>query len=49
VHNEQLRDFYCLANNIRMIKLRTMEWGGSVARVGQNRNDYRVLVGKLES
>jgi hypothetical protein len=31
---------------IRMIKSRSMRWTGHVARMGENRNAYRILVGK---
>jgi hypothetical protein len=31
-----------------MIKSRTMRWAGHVARMGETRNAYRVLVGKRE-
>jgi hypothetical protein len=29
-----------------MIKTRRMRWAGNVARMGENRNAYRILVGK---
>jgi hypothetical protein len=35
-------------NNIRQIKSRRMRWAGHVARMGEGRNVYKVLVGKLE-
>jgi hypothetical protein len=31
---------------VRVIKLRRMRWEGHVARVGERRDVYRVLVGK---
>jgi hypothetical protein len=31
-----------------MINSRRMRWTGHVARIGENRNAYRILVGKLE-
>jgi hypothetical protein len=31
-----------------MIKPRRMRWAGHVARVGDKRNMYRILMGKLE-
>jgi hypothetical protein len=31
-----------------MIKSRRMRWAGRVARMGEKRNAYRILVGKLE-
>jgi hypothetical protein len=33
---------------IRIIKSRRMRWKGHVARMGENRNAYRLLVGKPE-
>jgi hypothetical protein len=33
---------------IRIIKSRRMRWAGHVARVGEKRNAYRLLVGKPE-
>jgi hypothetical protein len=33
---------------IRMIKSRRMKWAGHVARMGEMRNAYRILVGKPE-
>jgi hypothetical protein len=33
---------------IRMIKSRRMGWAGHVAQIGEKRNAYRILVGKLE-
>jgi hypothetical protein len=30
-----------------MIKSRRMRWAGHVARMGETRNAYRILVGKL--
>jgi hypothetical protein len=31
-----------------MIKSRKMRWAGHVARMGEQRNEYRILVGKPE-
>jgi hypothetical protein len=33
---------------MRVIKLRIMRWAGHVARMGERRGAYRVLVGKPE-
>jgi hypothetical protein len=33
---------------IRIIKSRRMRWAGHVARMGENRNAYKLLVGKPE-
>ena len=43
--------FYSLhvsANIVRVIKSRRMRWAGHVARMGEERGVYRVLVGKPE-
>jgi hypothetical protein len=48
LHNEELRDLYSLPNIIRIIKSRRMTWAGHVARMGEKRNVYRLLVGKPE-
>jgi len=48
LHNEQLNDFYSSPNIVRVIKSRIMRWAGHVARMGEERVVYRVLVGKLE-
>ena len=47
LHNEELNDLYSLLNIVRVIKLRT-RWAGYVARMGERRGVYRVLVGKSE-
>ena len=48
LHNEELNDLYCSPNIVREIKSRRMGWAGHVARIGEDRGVYRVLVGKLE-
>jgi hypothetical protein len=48
LHNEELHNFYSSPNIIRMIKSRRMRWAGHVARMGADRNTYRILVGKPE-
>ena len=48
LHNEELNDLYCSPNIVRVIKSRRMRWAGHVARMGEERGAYRVLVGKLE-
>jgi len=47
LHNE-LRDLYSLPNIVRVVKLRRMRWAGHVARMGEGKGVYRVLVGKPE-
>jgi hypothetical protein len=48
LHNEELRDLYSSPSVIRIIKSRMMRWTGHVARMGEKRNAYRLLVGKLK-
>jgi len=48
LHNEELNDLYCPPNIVRLIKSRRMRWAGHVARMGEWRDVYRVLVGKPE-
>ena len=48
LHNEELNDLYCSPNIVRVIKWRRMRWAGHVARMGEERVVYRVLVGKPE-
>jgi hypothetical protein len=48
LHNEELRDLYSLPSIIRIIKSTRMRWVGLVARRGEKRNVYRLLVGKPE-
>ena len=46
MHNEELNDLYFSPNIVRVIKSRRMRWAEHVARVGEERGLYRVLVGK---
>ena len=48
LHKEELNDLYCSPNIVRVIKSRRMRWAGHVARMGEERGVYRVLVGKPE-
>jgi hypothetical protein len=48
LHNEELHILYSSPNIIRQIKSRIMRWAGHVARMGEERNVYRVLMGKPE-
>jgi hypothetical protein len=48
LHNEELRNLYSSISIIRIIKSRRMRWAGHVARMGEKRNEYRLLVGKSE-
>jgi hypothetical protein len=44
LHNEEHRDLYSSPSIIRIIKSRRMRWAVHVARVGEKRNAYRLLV-----
>jgi len=46
IHNEELNDLYSSPNIVRVTKSRRMEWAVQVARMGEMRGVYRVLVGK---
>ena len=48
LHNEELNDLYFSPNIIREIKSRRMRLAGHVARMGDRRGVYRVLVVKPE-
>jgi hypothetical protein len=46
LHNKELHNLYFSPNIIRMIKSRRMRWAGHVARMGETRTAYSILVGK---
>ena len=46
LHNEALNNLYSSPNIVRVIKSRRMRWAGHVARMGEGRGVYRVLVGE---
>ena len=46
LHKEELQGLYCLTNTVRVVKSRRNKWDGNVARIGDSRDEYRVLVGK---
>jgi hypothetical protein len=46
LHNEELHNFYSSPSIIRIITSRRLRWLGHVARMGEKRNVYRLLVGK---
>jgi len=48
LRNEELNDLYSSHNIVRVIESRRMRWAGHVARMGEKRGVYRVLVGKPE-
>jgi hypothetical protein len=46
MHSGELHNLYSSPDIVRQIKSRGMRWAGHVARMGEGRNVYRVLVGK---
>jgi hypothetical protein len=45
---EELNDVYPSPNIVRVIKSRRMMWAENVARMGERRGAYRVMVGNLK-
>jgi hypothetical protein len=48
LHSEELHNLYSSPDIIRQIKSRRMRWAEHVARMGEERKVYKVLVGKPE-
>jgi hypothetical protein len=48
LHNEELHNLYSSPDIIRQVKSRRMRWAVHVARSGEERKVYMVLVGKPE-
>jgi hypothetical protein len=48
LHNEELNYLYYSPSIVRVIKSRRMRWAEHVARMGEKRGVYGVLVGKPE-
>ena len=46
LYNKELNDMYCSPNIVWLIKLRKMRWAGHLARMGERKGVYRVLVEK---
>jgi hypothetical protein len=46
LHNDELQSLYSSQNIVRVIKSRRMRWAGHVARMGEGRGVYGVLVGR---
>jgi hypothetical protein len=44
--HEELHTLYSSPSIIRVIKSRRMRWAGQIARMGEKRNAYGILVGK---
>jgi hypothetical protein len=48
LHSEELHNLYSSPDIIRQVKSRRMRWAGHVARMGEERKAYKVLVRKPE-
>jgi hypothetical protein len=48
LHNEELGNLYSSTNIIKQIKSKRMRWTGHVARMREDRQVYKVLVGRSE-
>jgi hypothetical protein len=48
LYNDELHDLYYSPNSVRMIYSRRRRWAEHVARMGEGRGVYRVLVGRPE-
>jgi hypothetical protein len=46
LHNEELHNLYSSPDIIRQVKSRRMRWAGHIARMGEERGVYRMLVVK---
>jgi hypothetical protein len=46
LHNDELRSLYSSPNIVRVIKSRRMRWVEHVARMGDERGVYKVMVGR---
>jgi hypothetical protein len=48
LHSEELHSLYSSPDTISQVKSRQMRWTGHVARMGEERKVFKVLVGKPE-
>jgi hypothetical protein len=48
LHNNELHSLYSSPNIVKVLKSRRMRWAEHVARMGEGRGVYRVLVGRPE-
>jgi hypothetical protein len=48
LYSEELHNLYSSPSLIKMIKSRRIRWAGHVARIGEKRNAYKIVVGKPE-
>jgi hypothetical protein len=49
LHNEELHNLYSSPSTIRIIKSRKIRWAGHGTQMRENRNEYRISVGKPEA
>jgi hypothetical protein len=47
-HNDELHGLYSSSNIVTVIKARRMRWAGHVARIGERKGVYRILVVRPE-
>jgi hypothetical protein len=48
LHSDELHSLYSSPNVVRVIESRRMRWVGHVARMGEGRGVYEILVGRAE-
>jgi hypothetical protein len=48
LHNEELHNLYSSPNIIKVIKSRSTRWAEHIESIGEMRNTYKVLMGKLD-
>jgi hypothetical protein len=48
LHNEELHGLYSSPSIVRVIEARRMRWAGHVARIGEVKGAYNILVGRPE-
>jgi hypothetical protein len=48
LHNQELHGLYSSLSIVMVIRARRMKWAGHVARMGEVRGAYNILVGRLE-
>jgi hypothetical protein len=48
LHNDEFHSLYSSPNIVTVIKSMRMSWDGHVARIGEKKGVYRVLVGRPE-
>jgi hypothetical protein len=48
LHSDELHSLYSSLNIVSVIKSRWMRWAGHVARMGEERGVYRILIGRPE-